>query len=70
MCCKYIGAGIQLKVQVGMEDSSSACISAHNWESPAQFENPIKPPEYEGALLVVLCTIKLHIVSWNWRKEN
>ena len=40
-----------------------------NRESPAQFENRIKP-WVSVRRIVVLCTKKLHFVSRNWRKEK
>ena len=52
----------------------SETVSCH-LESPAKFENRIKILESSlgctsGALRVVLCTKKLHIVSRKRRKEN
>ena len=63
-------------VVIGTEDCDNVIANdrlSHvyfNQESPAQFENRIKPQVYEGALRVVPCTKKLHFVSRNWHKEN
>ena len=43
-------------------------ILSRNQESPAEFENRIKPRAYIRR--VALCTKKLHFVSRNWRKVN